>query len=188
MKVLGIMGSPRIKGNTDLLVDESLNGAKSAGAEIEKLIVGQFTIAPCMEDYGCTVDGTCTIKDDMEHIYPKLTGCDRIIIASPMFFYSFPSQMKALIDRCQALWARKYILKQEIPSTGRKGVFIGVGATKGKNLFDGSRLTLRYFFDVIGVEYADELLIRSIDQKGEILEHPDSLRAAWDLGTKLVCG
>ena len=188
MKVLGIMGSPRIKGNTDLLLDESLKGAESAGAEIEKLIVEQFTIDPCKENYGCTIDGICTIKDDMDQIYPKLIGCDRIVIASPMFFYSFPSQMKALIDRCQALWARKYILKREIPSAGRKGFFIGVGATRGKNLFDGSRLTLRYFFDVIGVEYADELLIRSVDQKGEILEHPDSLKAARDLGVNLACG
>jgi hypothetical protein len=53
--------------------------------------------------------------------------------------------VKSLIDRCQALWARKYVLKMKIPEEGRKGAFIGVGATRGNQLFDGSRLVMKYF-------------------------------------------
>jgi multimeric flavodoxin WrbA len=122
----------------------------------------------------------------MDDIYPKLLDADVVIIASPMFFYGVSSQAKALIDRCQALWARKHILKQSLPNSGRKGAFIAVGATKGKRLFEGAILTVKYFFEAIGVEYADELLIRGVDARGEIKEHPIALSDAFELGKRVV--
>ena len=186
MRVLGIMGSPRIKGNTELLLDEALKGAQSQGAEVEKLIVDKLDIAPCREYYGCLKDGNCAIRDDMDAIYPKLLKADVIIVASPMFFYGLTSQVKALIDRCQALWARKYILKQSPPDSRRKGAFVSVGATRGKNLFAGSILIVKYFFQCIGVKYADELLIRGVDKSGEIEEHPTALSDAFELGKRLA--
>jgi multimeric flavodoxin WrbA len=186
LKVLGIMGSPRIKGNTDLLLEEALKGAKSQGAEVEKIVVDKLKIAPCKEYLGCFKDGNCVIRDDMDDIYPKLLGADVVIIASPMFFYGVSSQAKALIDRCQALWARKHILKQSLPNSGRKGAFIAVGATKGKRLFEGAILTVKYFFEAIGVEYADELLIRGVDARGEIKEHPIALSDAFELGKRVI--
>jgi multimeric flavodoxin WrbA len=186
LKVLGIMGSPRIKGNTDLLLEEALKGAKSQGAEVEKIVVDKLKIAPCKEYLGCFKDGNCVIRDDMDDIYPKLLGADVVIIASPMFFYGVSSQAKALIDRCQALWARKHILKQSLPNGGRKGAFIAVGATKGKRLFEGAILTVKYFFEAIGVKYADELLIRGVDARGEIKEHPIALSDAFELGKRVV--
>lgn len=186
MKVLGIMGSPRIKGNTDLLLDEALKGAKIQGAEVEKLVVDKLKIAPCKEYLGCFKDGNCVIRDDMDGIYPRLLEADVVIIASPMFFYGVSSQAKALIDRCQALWARKHILKQSLPNGGRKGAFIAVGATKGKRLFEGAILTVKYFFEAIGVEYADELLIRGVDARGEIKEYPIALSDAFELGKRLA--
>ena len=186
MKVLGIMGSPRKHGNTDLLLAEALKGAEGQGADIENIFVNNLEIKPCLEDYGCAITGICTIRDDMDDIYTKLLSADRIIVASPMFFYSMPSQLKALIDRCQAIWSRKYLLKQDMLSTNRKGAFIGVGATKGKNLFDGAKLTMKYFYDAINVEYVDNLLIRSVDQKGEIKEHPTALQDAYELGKRLA--
>ena len=186
MKVIGIMGSPRIRGNTDLLLDRALAGAQSQGAEVEKIIVGKLKVAPCREYYGCLRDGNCVIKDDMDDIYPKLLSADRVIVASPMFFYGLTSQVKALIDRCQATWARIYVLKQNLPDSERKGAFIAVGATRGKQLFDGSRLVVKYFFNAIGVKYADELLIRGVDRKGEIKEHPTALSDAFELGRSLT--
>lgn len=186
MKVLGIMGSPRVKGNTDLLLDEALKGAQSQGAEIEKIIVDKLKIAPCKEYYGCLRDGNCVIRDDMDNIYPKLLEADRIIIASPMFFYGVTSQLKALIDRCQAIWARKYVLKQKLSDKERKGAFIAVGATKGKQLFDGSILVIKYFYQAIEVSYVDELLIRGVDKKGEIKDQPTALSEAFELGKRLA--
>ena len=185
MKVLGIMGSPRIKGNTDLLLDEALNGAKSQQAEVEKIVVDKLKITPCREYYGCLKDGNCVIRDDMDGIYAKLLEADGIIVASPMFFYGLSAQLKALIDRCQALWARRYVL-QNLPDSARKGIFIGIGATRGKQLFDGSILTVKYFFQAFGVEYVDELLVRGVDKRGEIKEHPTALSDAFELGKRLA--
>jgi len=187
MKILGIMGSPRKRGNTDLLLDETLRGARSQGAEVEKLMVSELDISPCLEIYGCLKDGHCVIDDDMQQVYVKLTEADHIILASPMFFYGLTSQVKALIDRCQALWVRKYILKQIPPrTTKRKGIFISVGATKGKRLFDGATLTLKYFFDAIDVQYSAELLVRGIEKKGEIKKHPTALSEAFQIGKELA--
>jgi multimeric flavodoxin WrbA len=186
LKVLGIMGSPRIKGNTDLLIDEALRGAQAEGAEVEKIVVDKLTITPCKEYYACERDGNCVIRDDMDTMYPKLLDADVVIVASPMFFYSISAQLKAFIDRCQALWARKYILDQVPDSPNRKGAFIGVGATRGEKLFEGSILIVKYFFKAIGVEYAGELLFKGVDKKGEIKEHPTALNDAYDFGRRLV--
>ena len=186
MRILGIMGSPRLGGNTDLLLDAALNGAQSQGAEVEKIVIDKLNISPCREHYGCLEDGHCVIRDDMDAMYPKLLAADGIVVASPMFFYGLTSQLKALIDRCQALWARKHVLKQNWPGAGRKGAFIAVGATKGEKLFDGSIATVRYFFKTIGVEYAEELLIRGVDQKGDIQQHPSALKDAFELGRRLA--
>jgi len=185
LKVLGIMGSPRIKGNTDLLLDEALKGAQSRQAEIEKIIVDRMKITPCKEYYGCLKDGNCVMRDDMDVIIPRLLEADGIIVASPMFFYGITAQLKALIDRCQALWVRRNILKN-LPESKKKGAFIGVGATKGKQLFDGSILVIKYFFRAFGAEYVDEMLVRGVDKRGEIKEHPDLLKQAFELGQRLA--
>jgi multimeric flavodoxin WrbA len=185
LKVLGIMGSPRFKGNTDLLLDEALKGAQSRGAAVEKIIAGNLKIEPCREIYACLKDGNCAIRDDMDDIYPKLLEAGAAIIASPIFFYTVSAQLMPLVSRCQALWARRYILKNlDIPL--KKGAFIAVGATRGARLFEGPKLTMRYFFQAINAEYTDELLIRDIDKKGEIKEHPTALADAYALGQRLA--
>ena len=184
MKVLGIMGSPRLKGNTDLLLDEALRGAQSGGAEVEKIIADKLKIAPCREYYGCLKDGKCVIRDEMDGVYPRILAADGIIVATPIFFYTVSAPLLLLISRCQALWARKYVLKNlNVPA--KKGAFIAVGATRGTRLFDGPKLTISYFFKAINAEYTSQLLIRGIDKKGEIQDHPDYLAAAYELGKKL---
>jgi len=180
------MGSPRLEGNSDLLLDEALRGARSQRATVEKLVVDKLNITPCQECHGCLKDGNCVIKDDMVGVYPKLLDADGIIVASPIFFYGVSAQLKALIDRCQALWARKYVLKQTLTDSVRKGAFITVGATRDERLFDGPKLTIKYFFRTINVEYMDEILIRGVDKRGEIKEHPTALSDAFELGSRLA--
>ena len=155
---------------------------------MEKLIVDRLKIKPCREYYTCLKDGNCAIRDDMDDIYPKLVAADVVIAASPMFFYGITAQLKALIDRCQALWSRKYVLKQKMTESPRKGAFIGVGATKGGKLFEGSIMVMKYFFKAIDVEYAGELLVRGVDERGEIKEHPQALSDAFELGKRLAQG
>ena len=191
IRVLGIFGSPRSGGNTELLLEEALKGAEREGAEVERLRLIDYSIIPCKECLSCFQDGECIILDDMQKIYPKLLESDIIILASTIFFYGVTAWAKALIDRCQALWARKYQLKD--PSLGkegrrRKGFFISVGGTKGKKTFEGAILTAKYFFDVLNAEYAGELVLREVDAKGDILKHPEALRQAFEAGRKLVSG
>lgn len=186
MRLLGLMGSPRLGGNTDLLLNSALSGAKAQGVVTEKIVVDRLKIAPCREYYGCLIDGNCVIRDDMQAIYPKLLDVDAVIVASPIFFYGLSSQLKTLIDRCQALWARRNVLNRPVPDSGRKGAFIAVGATTGARLFDGSILTVKYFFREIGVEYTGQLLIRGVDAKGQIKEHPTALSDAFELGRRLA--
>jgi multimeric flavodoxin WrbA len=189
MKVLGIMGSPRRQSNTEILLDKALEGAREAGAEVEKVLVSKLRISPCLEIYACCKDGDCAIKDDMQVLYKKLLEADHVILASPIFFYGVTSQAKAVIDRCQALWARRHVLGMgKEDKRVRRGVFISVGATRGKKLFDGAMLTVKYFFDAIGVKYSGDLLIRGIDNKGQIGEHPEALEDAFRLGQELVRG
>lgn len=187
MKVLGILGSPRRKGNSELLLDECLKGAKSQGAEVEKIVLADLKITPCLELNVCYNEGECPIEDDMKVLYPKLLEADCVVVASPIFFYTVTAFTKAFIDRCQALWATKYILKH-IPLGGkkRKGIFISVGATGGKRLFEGVKLTMKYFFDAIDAKYSGDLLIRSVEKKGEIKKHPTALKDAFALGKNLV--
>jgi len=189
MKVLGIMGSPRRESNTEILLDKALEGAREAGAEVEKVLVSKLKISPCLEIYACRKDGNCAIRDDMQLLYKKLLEADHVILASPMFFYGVTSQAKAVIDRCQALWVRKHVLSMgKEDRRERRGVFISVGATRGAKLFDGAVLTVKYFFDAIGVEYSGDLLVRGIDGKGQIREHPAALEDAFRLGQELVRG
>jgi multimeric flavodoxin WrbA len=189
MKVLGIMGSPRRQSNTEILLDKALEGAREAGAEVEKVLVSKLKVSPCLEIYACRKDGNCPIKDDMQLLYDKLLEADRVIFASPIFFYGITSQAKAVVDRCQALWMRRHVLGMgKEDKRERRGVFISVGATRGEKLFDGAVLTVKYFFDAIGVEYSSDLLIRGIDNKGQIKEHPAALDDAFRLGQELVRG
>ena len=125
----------------------------------------------------------------MEKIYPKLLEADVIFFASPIFFYGVTAWAKALIDRSQALWSRKYLLKDSsLGKEGRKrkGFFISVGATKGQRVFDGAILTVKYFFDVLNAEYVGELVFRDVEAKEDILKHPEALRQAYEMGRKLV--
>ena len=186
MKVLGILGSPRRGGNTEILLKAFLEGAAAGGAAVEEIRLRELKISPCLEIYHCFKDGTCPIKDDMAGLYDKLVAADVVALASPIFFYNVSAQAKAMIDRTQALWARRYVLKKELP--GGQGVLLAVGATKGRLLFVGTRLTAKYFFDALNVSYAAEILVRGADEKGAIIEQPETLERARDLGRRLAQG
>jgi len=185
--VLGIGGSPRRGGNTDLLLDEVLKGATSQGARVKKVILKAMKIAPCDHSDFCLKTGKCHINDDMQTIYQDLEAADRIVLASPIQFMTVTAEMKTMIDRCQALWARKYVLGQ--PPLGekeRRGLFIAVGGTMFTKLFDPAQATIKALFNTLNVTDAGELLFRGIDEKGAITRHPDALKQAFAAGQKLV--
>jgi len=189
-RVLGLYGSPRRGGNSEILLDEFLRGCTDAGAQAERIVLAKLNMKGCLGCDGCEESGECVQKDDMESLYRSLEQHDRIVLASPIYFYGVTSQTKAVIDRSQALWCRKYRLQKSDQGRDqgrvRKGFFISVGATKGKNLFEGTILTIRYFFDAIDVEYSGELLYKKVDSKGAIRDHPTALKDCYEAGRAFV--
>lgn len=173
MLVLGLQGSPRKKGNTSYLLSQFMAEAEQLGAKTLTVQVDDKHILPCKEYIVCEKKGFCPIQDDMsKEIYPLLRRADVIVAASPIFFYNVTAQLKALIDRSQTLWARKYKLRLTDPGRNfRRGFLLAVGATKGKNLFEGVSLTAKYFFDAVGAEFAGSLTYRHIENKGDMQKH-----------------
>ncbi|MEA3361590.1 MAG: flavodoxin family protein [Thermodesulfobacteriota bacterium] len=189
IKILAIYGSPRRKGNTSLLLKKSVQGAIEAGAEIEEIFLRDLKMSPCLEIYGCKKTGRCVIQDDFQDVYDKILSCHGIILASPMFFYMVSAHTKILMDRCQSLWVKKYWMEKipvEKKEKARKGLFISAGATKGKRLFDGALLGVRYFFDAIDFDLWKSILYRSLDFEGDVLKHPEYLEESYHAGKELV--
>ena len=127
----------------------------------------------------------------MQSVYEALERSDRIVMAAPIYFYNVPAQAKAVIDRTQALWTRKYMRQEgavqgRVQRPDRRGFFIGVGATRGKRLFDGTIQTIRYFFDAVDVEFAGTLVYAEMDEKGAIRGHPTAMKDCLEAGLKFV--
>jgi multimeric flavodoxin WrbA len=189
MQVLGIYGSPRKGGNTDQLLDKALEGARSAGAEIRTVYVRDLKMCGCIECGGCDKTGKCVVEDDMQTVYPLLEEADVIFLASPIFFYSVTAQVKALIDRAQANWAKNQLdqssEEKKMLKRGR-GYLISAGATRGKNLFEGAQMVARYFFDALNMSYEGGIFFRSIEKRTAVRDNPDTLQEAFNLGIKAV--
>ena len=187
MFVLGLQGSPRLKGNTSILLSAFLDEAKKLGAHTHRLNAARLNVAPCQECNNCEKKGFCAIDDGMQEIFQMLRQADIIVMATPVFFYGPTAQLKALIDRTQTLWARKYVHKLEDPGRPwRRGLLLSVGATKGKNLFDGVSLTAKYFFDAVGASFDGSLTYRQIEKAGEIAKHPTALADAKAMARDFV--
>jgi Multimeric flavodoxin WrbA len=187
--VLGIAGSPRRGGNTDLLLQQAMSGCDRQGAKTDLVILEELNIAPCRHCDECLPAGKCVIEDDMQGLYHQLREADCLILASPIFFMGLTAQAKIMIDRCQALWVIKNILKFPVslnPHKKRKGLLISVGSTKLPNLFQPAIATVKSWFATLDITYAGDLLFSGIDGKGAITEHPTALREAFLIGQKLI--
>ncbi|MCD4715511.1 MAG: NAD(P)H-dependent oxidoreductase [Desulfobacterales bacterium] len=187
MFVLGLQGSPRVKGNTNILLSSFLKETERLGAQAQHLDVAKRNITPCQECGVCEDKGFCPIDDDMQEIYSLLRRADLIVMATPIFFYGATAQLKALIDRSQALWSRRYVHKLMDPGMKwRLGLLLAVGATKGKNLFEGVELTAKYFFDAVGANFVGSLTYKHIEASRDMEKHPTALADAKERAGILV--
>jgi multimeric flavodoxin WrbA len=189
VQVLGIAGSPRRNGNTELLIREFMRGAEAGGHETELIILSELKISPCTSCGSCQKTGKCIMIDDMQPMHKKLLEADCIVFASPIYFGGVSAQLKAFIDRCQALWSRKYILKQALISPDREkrlGYFISTAGTKDYNkVFEGGIFTVKAIFSSLDIKYTGELLFKDMENKGDILNHPDAMQMAFEAGSTL---
>jgi len=184
-KIVAIYGSPRRQGNTATLLKKAIEGARDSGAEVEEIVLRDLKISPCLEIYGCMQAGECAIKDDFQIVRDKILASQGLILASPVFFYAVSSHTKILMDRFQSLWVKKYWVDKtpkDQQIIKRKGLFISVGATKGKKLFDGMLLSIKYFFDILDMELWKALLYRQLDFQEDVLKHPEYLEEAYIAG------
>lgn len=188
MKVIAFNGSPRPGGNTEILLKETVKGIKREEHDVQIFKLNDMNIKPCQDCGGCEETGECIINDDMSEIYTAIRQADRIILASPIFFFGLSAQAKAMIDRCQAFWCEKYILKKQIPEGpyGRKGLLLLVGGMKKEIGIQCSEATAKAFFRTVSVPEHKTLSFLGIDAKGAILEHPAALKDAYEAGEDIV--
>lgn len=187
MYILGIGGSPRKGGNSDILLEKALEGARSAGSKTEKIILNDLSFKPCQECGGCDRTGSCVIRDDMVLVYTKVEEADALIIASPIFFGSLSAQTKAMIDRFQCAWIARNILKRPVaPGKRRSGAFLCTGAFAKAAFFENAKSVVRIFFATLDVRYAGETFCGGVDEKGSVRKRPEVIAKARAIGEGLA--
>lgn len=191
MKVLGIVCSPRKRGNTEALVKEALASARSYGAETELIRVADMDIKPCDGCESCVTTSKCKIKDDMQGVYAKLVESDGIIMGSPVYFWSVSAQAKAIIDRT-------FVFRRDRQLRNKVAGAIVVARTTGassavavlNDFFSGQRMLLARS---IGPRTVDELAkerggvaIGYADKRGDVMENKRAVAEANALGRAMV--
>jgi len=180
-KVLGIVGSPRRGGNTDLLVDEILKGAKENGAETETIFLHELEINPCD---GCNVcfknkDGNCKHKDDFALVKRKMEESDTWIIGTPIYWWGPTAITKAFIDR----WYQHDITKQFFKDRSMILVVVSGGASESY-----SRHVVGMMEDItqyVGLKMIDKIICTGVGKKGDVKNKPDILEKALNAGRNL---
>lgn len=188
MNIIAFMGSPRREGNTETLLMKTIEGIKNFGFNVNIFRLNEMDIMPCQNCGGCEETGFCIYNDDMNQIYEAIRTADRIILASPIFFFGLSAQTKAMIDRCQSFWCEKYLLKKPITAGnyGRKGLLLLVGGMKKEIGIECASATAKAFFRTISVPEHNILSYLGIDAKGDILKHPTALQNAFEAGKELI--
>jgi len=190
LNTVAFLGSPRKRGNTERLLDAALEGVRAEGGDASIFRLSELNIHPCRNCGGCAKTGKCVVlDDDMAAIYEKIRSADRIILASPIYFFSVSAQTKIMIDRCQAFWSGKYLLKRPLPSGpfGRKGLLLLVGAYRK----DPSGLRCAEtcgvsFFHSVNISDHRTVAVLGPDGLGAIRDYPESLAEAVEAGKWLA--
>lgn len=191
MDVLVFLGSPRKKGNSEILTEAVLEGVRDAGGLPEIIRLCDLKISPCISCGGCNKTGKCVVEDDMTPLYDKIITTNKIIVASPIYFYGITAQTKAFIDRTQALWNRKRLMEKKgewLQNPERKGFFISVAATRGARIFEGAVLTMKYGYDAMGTNYAGDFLVTGPDKRGDMARNEQKLSEAREAGKNFILG
>jgi hypothetical protein len=187
VSILALAGSPRRGGNSERLLDEAIRGALSIGARVEKAVICDYRIAPCIECRGCAGKGRCVVNDDFQKFYTQFLAFDRVILATPVFFMAPSAQAKALIDRCQCLWERKYRMKERIPprlGIARRGFLIASAGSGLPDSFDCCRKVALFFYRTIDMEYSGDVCVNKLNEKNDVGANPGALKGAFELGMK----
>jgi len=189
MYITAIYGSPRKSGNTDLLLQACIRGMQDAGQAPHELYLRNLQFSPCIECGGCSKSGRCVIADGMDEVYQHLLKSDCVVVSAPVFFYGLNALTKAMVDRLQCFWVKKYLLHLPVRDPGTAegcGILLSAGGSRGAKNFDGILLTMKYFYDALDMPFSRSLVYHNIDAQGSILKHPTALTDAYTLGKTIA--
>jgi multimeric flavodoxin WrbA len=188
--VLGISGSPHRRGNTETLLDRFLEGAKDAGAIVEKVVLKDLDYHACRGCNACHKNGECIVNDDAIRLFDKVLRADCVAIASPIYTMGITAELKGFIDRGQYLWARKFVLKTlfftDDHIKSHKGIFISTAGQNWDHVFDGAFPMITAIFNGTGFEYYDNIIANNMDEYKGIKNHPTAMKEAYNKGGEVV--
>jgi len=190
-QVVAFAGSPRRHGNTEEMLDAALEGVTQAApdAVVKKFILNEMTFRPCQNCGFCNVKGYCRFAadDDMGPVYAALDEADRFLIASPIYFATVSAQLKAMIDRCQAVWARKYVLKQSAPlPPRRRALFLSCGGFDTDRFLKCARQVVAAWCVCLDITLSEHVFFPKVDAKGDIRKHTAALDECREAGKRIV--
>jgi multimeric flavodoxin WrbA len=187
--VIALLGSPLLEGNTARLLDEAIRGVEEEGVRVEKIEVAQMDILPCMEFFECKGSDICLIQDEMTEIFQKFREMDGLIVATPVMTMGVPGRLKSFIDRFQVFYMAKYHRGKSFISPEhrkkRKMLFISIAGMKIPNVFDGVRMTMQAFGEIIDCPLWAEVLQDDMDTVQDITTRPEVMEAAYQKGREL---
>jgi len=186
--VLGILGSPRARSSTGVLLERVLAGAQVAGAETDLIALRSLKYSSCRHCGGCDKTGQCVVQDDMQTLYPKLSEAQHLVLASPIQFSGVSGEMKAMIDRAQCCWVATYRLKRPVPEVAgeRRGVFVASCGGRDARVFQWAKHTVKAFFNSTGFSYWADFFEAHTDASPPVGERADRLAEAQALGRRLL--
>jgi len=192
-KMLGIAGSPRKGGNSDVLMKLILKGARDEGIATEEIQLRDYQFQPCNGCERCRKDKRCTgLQDGMQLIYPKIRESGGMVVISPIYSYNMTALMKAFIDRLYSFYdfsdERPGNWSSQLANQGRKAMIAVVGEqnTREEGGMDLTLETIRRNIEALGYEVTDELPVLGIFHKGRVREYPQVLEQAEALGRRLA--
>ena len=181
-RVLGIVGSPRRNGNTDVLVSRVLEGAAQAGAKVDTLFLADHAIRECDGCHLCWQGQHCPRADDMAQIFPRIIEANAFVFGTPVYWYGPTGLMKLFIDR--------FVF---FNTPGNRGLIAGKPAAVVVPYEDTDPETVRpvveFFercFQYLQIRPGGALTVPGVTARGEVSKKPDVLQAAFDLGCSLV--
>lgn len=183
MRTLALLGSPRKQGNSDILADEVLRGARDEGMEVEKVYLDDYVIRPIGEVGDNSRERDDPRKDDdLPAVLERFLQADLIVIATPVYWFGVSAQLKCFIDRLSSYFNCEPYAQR---FTGKGYVVV---ATFGRDEPEHGRCvteTLKITIEVLRGRYLGDLCA-SVYQKGRVREIPDTIRSAYELGRRAV--
>jgi multimeric flavodoxin WrbA len=186
--VLGILGSPRARSNTGVLLARVLAGAQGAGARSQLVNLRELSYTSCRHCGGCERTGRCVVRDDATIIYETVLAAQHLVLASPIHFAGVSAEMKTMIDRGQCCWVATYRLKRPVSTVRgeRRGVFVATCGGSDTRVFEYAKPTVRAFLNSTGFRYWGELFEADTDHTPPVSGRANLLARAEELGRSLL--